>query len=65
MLIEGFDRLDTSMTIYNYPYYPKFLEACGYEKEVDWVEFLLKPSEATTKSLHALPRMSRRHTAFR
>jgi GNAT superfamily N-acetyltransferase len=51
MLIEGFDRLDTSMTIYNYPYYPKFLEACGYEKEVDWVEFLLKPSEATTKKL--------------
>ena len=26
-------------TIYNYPYYPKHLEAMGYTKDTDWVEY--------------------------
>ena len=39
MLVEGFDREGTMATIYNYPYYPKHLEAMGFEKEADWVEF--------------------------
>ncbi len=39
MLIEGFDQLGTKATIYNYPYYPKHMEAMGYEKAVDWVEY--------------------------
>ena len=40
-LIEGFDRLSTMATIYNYPYYQRHIERLGYEKESDWVEFLL------------------------
>ena len=39
MLIEGFDQLGTLATIYNYPYYPKFMEELGYSKDVDWVEY--------------------------
>lgn len=39
MLVEGFDQEGTMATIYNYPYYPKHLEAMGFEKEADWVEF--------------------------
>lgn len=42
MLIEGFDRLGTMATIYNYPYYPKHMERMGFEKDVDWVEYLIK-----------------------
>ncbi len=42
MLIEGFDRLGTMATIYNYPYYPAHIESLGYEKEVDWVEYFIK-----------------------
>ena len=38
MLVEDFDRLGSSITIYNPPYYPRHLEALGYEKEVDWVQ---------------------------
>ena len=41
MLIEGFDRIGTMVTIYNYPYYPKHMERMGYEKAADWVEYLL------------------------
>ncbi len=41
MLIEGFEELGTNATIYNYPYYPKHMEALGFEKEADWVELLM------------------------
>lgn len=54
MLVEGFDRPDTSITLYNAPYYPQFLEQLGYAKEADWIEFQLRPSEETTKRLEKL-----------
>lgn len=38
LLIEGFDYLCTFEEQYNYPYYGGLIEACGYEKDVDWVE---------------------------
>ena len=46
LLIEGFDQLSTFEEQYNYDYYPALLEACGYQKEIDWLEFKLKaPSD--------------------
>ncbi len=41
MLVEGFEELGTNATIYNYPYYPKHIEALGFEKEADWIELLM------------------------
>ncbi len=41
LLVEGFDELSTMATNYNYPYYQGHIEALGYEKDSDWVEFLL------------------------
>lgn len=41
MLVEGFDRIGTMETIYNYPYYPVHLERLGYVKDHDWLEFLI------------------------
>lgn len=38
MLVEGFNEMTTLATIYNYPYYPKHLEALGYVKDVDWLD---------------------------
>ena len=50
MLVEGFDRIGTMATIYNYPYYPKHMERMGYEKDADWVEYLLTaPNELPEK----------------
>lgn len=46
MLVEGFDELSTMATIHNYPYYPRHIERLGYEKESDWVEFLMEVPEA-------------------
>ena len=45
MLINGFEELGTMATIYNYPYYPEHIERLGYEKEVDWHEFLIEIPE--------------------
>ena len=45
MLVDGFNELGTMATIYNYEYYPRHLENLGYEKEADWVEFLLEVPE--------------------
>lgn len=42
LLIEGFDQLSTFEEQYNYDYYPALLEACGYQKEIDWLEFRLR-----------------------
>lgn len=42
LLVEGFEELSTMATNYNYPYYAGHVEAAGYTKESDWVEFLLQ-----------------------
>ena len=38
-LVEGFDELSVLGSIYNYDYYPKLIEAKGYSKDIDWVEY--------------------------
>ena len=50
MLIEGFNELGTIATIYNHPYYPRYMEQNGYEKEADWLEYeLILPKEIPDK----------------
>lgn len=41
-LVEGYDRASTLATIYNHPYYIDHYERLGFEKEADWVEYLIK-----------------------
>ena len=38
MLTDGFDRIGTMATIYNYPYYPQHLERLGFKPSAEWVE---------------------------
>ncbi len=50
LLVEGFDQMGTSVTIYNHPYYVDHIEALGYEKDTDWVEFKIQiPKEIPEK----------------
>lgn len=46
MLVEGFEELSTMATIYNYPYYPEHMEAHGYRKDADWMEFVMTVPDA-------------------
>ena len=41
LLIEGFEYLPSVASVYHLPYYQKHIEAYGFEKEIDWVEFRL------------------------
>jgi hypothetical protein len=53
MLIEDFDQLGSMNTIYNYDYYPKHMEALGYEKEVDWIQVRIDiPQETPARYIH-------------
>ena len=57
MLIEGFDRISTMATIYNYPYYPIHMEKLGYEKDTDWIEFLFKVPEKVPEKFERIANM--------
>ncbi len=39
MLVEGFDQEGTMPLIYNADYYPKHIEALGFRKDADWLEY--------------------------
>ena len=57
MLIEGFDRISTMATIYNYPYYPIHMEKLGYEKDTDWIELLIKVPERVPEKFERIANM--------
>ncbi len=57
MLVEGFDRISTMATIYNYPYYPRHIEKLGYEKDTDWIEFLFKVPDAVPEKFERIASM--------
>ena len=50
MLVEDFDLAGSMNTIYNPEYYPRHMEALGFEKEVDWVQIRINvPEEVPVK----------------
>lgn len=52
LLVEGFDKLATFEEQYNFEYYGKLIEECGYQKEVDWVESrIYAPDEKNASEL--------------
>ena len=55
LLVEGFDQLSTFEEQYNAAYYGALIEACGYRKEVDWVESrIYAPEKETAEKLKKL-----------
>lgn len=42
MLIEGFDKLPSIASEYHKAYYKEHMDALGFDKEMDWVEFRIK-----------------------
>lgn len=45
MLVEGFEEMNLSITLYNYEYYQKHLEQLGFVKDADWVEYQISIPE--------------------
>lgn len=62
MLIDGFDEVATLATYYNYPYYQGRLEALGYAKDADWVEYeITLTSQSEEKIAKAAELIARRN----
>lgn len=57
MLVEGFDQMCTMVLIYNYPYYPEHLEALGFTKEADWLEYKLFIPDKVPERIEKLARI--------
>ena len=51
LLVDGFEENSTFEEQYNYEYYAKLIEDCGYSKDVDWVEYELKMPEKRNEML--------------
>ena len=51
LLIEGFEENSTFEEQYNYAYYGSLLEQCGYQKDVDWLEYSLTKPEKRNEML--------------
>lgn len=39
MLVDGYEELNTMITLYNFPYYSQHLEKLGFQKLAQWVEY--------------------------
>lgn len=62
MLIEGFDEIATFEEQYNFDYYKDLMIACGYAKEVDWLEFnLVIPQKIDDKVLRVSELVKKRY----
>ncbi|MEG1499672.1 MAG: hypothetical protein RR400_01175 [Clostridia bacterium] len=62
MLIDGFEHISTFEEQYNFEYYPKLVEACGYQKEVDWLEFkIFKPMKIDERILRLSEKVLERY----
>ena len=50
MLVEDFHLMGSMNTVYNLEYYPRHMEALGFEKEVDWVQIRINvPKEVPAR----------------
>ena len=45
MLVYGFEAIPPINCLYNYPYYAPTMEALGFEKEVDWLQYEMNASQ--------------------
>lgn len=58
MPVEGFDRMATLYINYNYPYYPKHMEALGrFRKDNDYLEYRIRVPEVTPPKFAKLSKM--------
>lgn len=62
LLTEGFDRYSTFEEQYNYDYYEKLIENCGYKIEAEWNESMIsKPDHVDERLKTLIPRIMQRN----
>lgn len=62
MLVDGFDKMNLYLTVYNFPYYPRHMEALGLSKIVDWVEYRIAiPEKADERQVALADKIMKRY----
>ena len=54
MVVDGFDSIPPVNCLYNYPYYPVFMEKLGFSKECDWLQYRLSAEQPVPQKLERL-----------
>lgn len=57
MLVEGFDRLPTIANIYNFPYYPQYMEELGYHAAEDWIQMKFNASQPVPEKVERINKL--------
>ena len=65
MLIEGFDEMSTYVTLYNHDYYPKHMDAMGFEKEADWMEYQISMPEKPDPTIERISEMVKKRGGYK
>ena len=54
MLVEGFDKLPPFSCLYNYPYYVNLVQQLGFEKECDWIQYMMRADQEVEPRMKAI-----------
>jgi hypothetical protein len=54
MLVEGFDKLAPFSCLYNYPYYVDLVQQLGFEKECDWLQYMMRADQEVEPRMKAI-----------
>ena len=65
MLVEGFGNVPQFNCIYNYDYYPKLVEALGFVKECDWLQYKVDLSAPTPEKVSRMASLVQERYGFR
>ena len=57
MLVEGFENIPPVNCLYNFPYYPDYMEKLGFAKECDWVQYLMNAQQGAPVKLRRLSKI--------
>jgi hypothetical protein len=64
-LYEGFDHEPTLDSYHNFPYIIRFMDAAGYTKEVDYVDYIVKLSDKLPEFYEKISARAARQPEFR
>lgn len=54
MLIDGYDKLAPFSCLYNYPYYADLVQQLGFEKECDWIQYMMPADQGIDDKMKAI-----------
>ena len=65
LLLEGYDYPAVMVSLYNYPYYVKHIDAYGLSKEADWIEIQVYPPKTVPERLDRIAEIVKQRSHVR